>query len=77
MAMHMSNDHMTLLAFINIFLCGLLFGLIFVERGNIWMVAALSFRMEFSAEQYFWNTGQWHGTGKFCLFLPPLLREEV
>lgn len=41
MAMHMSNDHMTLLAFINIFLCGLLFGLIFVERGNIWMVAAL------------------------------------
>ena len=41
MAMHMSNDHMTFLAFINIFLCGLLFGLIFVERGNIWMVAAL------------------------------------
>ena len=41
MAMHMSNDHVTLLAFINIFLCGLLFGLIFVERGNIWMVAAL------------------------------------
>ena len=41
MAMHMSNDHVTLLSFINIFLCGLLFGLIFVERGNIWMVAAL------------------------------------
>lgn len=41
MAMHMSNDHVTLLAFINIFLCGLLFGLLFVERGNIWMVAAL------------------------------------
>ena len=41
MAMHISNDHVTLLSFINIFLCGLLFGLIFVERGNIWMVAAL------------------------------------
>ena len=41
MAMHMSNDHVTLLAFINIFLCGSLFGLLFVERGNIWMVAAL------------------------------------
>lgn len=41
MAMHMSNDHVTFLAFCNIFLCGLLFGLLFVEKGNIWLVAAL------------------------------------
>ena len=41
MAMHMSNEHVTVLAYINLFLCGLLFGLLFVESGSIWMVAAL------------------------------------
>ena len=30
-----------MLAYINLFLCGLLFGLLFVESGSIWMVAAL------------------------------------
>lgn len=41
MAMHMSNEHVTVLAYINLFLCGLLFGLLFVESGSIWKVAAL------------------------------------
>lgn len=41
MAMHMSNEHVTVLAYINLFLCGLLFGPLFVESGSIWMVAAL------------------------------------
>lgn len=41
MAMHMSNEHVTVLAYINLFMCGLLFGLLFVESGSIWMVAAL------------------------------------
>lgn len=41
MAMHMSNEHVMVLAYINLFLCGLLFGLLFVESGSIWMVAAL------------------------------------
>ena len=41
MAMHMSNEYVTVLAYINLFMCGLLFGLLFVESGSIWMVAAL------------------------------------
>ena len=53
MALHMSNDHVTLLAFINLFLCGVLFGMLFVERGNIWIVAAFHSGWNFLQDNIF------------------------
>lgn len=64
MAMHMSNEHVTVLAYINLFLCGLLFGLLFVESGSIWMVAALHSGWNFLQGNIFGISVSGSGTAK-------------
>lgn len=41
LSLHFANDGMTLLSMINLFLFGMFLALLFVESGNIWVVAAM------------------------------------
>ena len=71
-ALHLANDGISPLAFVNLTLFGVFASVYFIKSGNIWGVGRPAFHLEPGAGQYLWNPRQRHRDGVLRLRKRPV-----